>query len=91
MTQFIYSLFRVRLNTGPRAGEYLNFDLAFPSEAIPSDFFPSDVKTYGYAVSIVAEISQFFLIKKENDTGFRRLESHLSDRLMLAVLGRIKK
>jgi hypothetical protein len=30
-----------------RAGHYLNFDLAFPSQAIPSDFFPSDEKTYG--------------------------------------------
>ncbi|KAF8894017.1 RlpA-like double-psi beta-barrel-protein domain-containing protein-containing protein [Infundibulicybe gibba] len=30
------------------AGNYLNFDLAFPSEAIPSDFFPSNVTLYGY-------------------------------------------
>ncbi|KXN91017.1 hypothetical protein AN958_03084 [Leucoagaricus sp. SymC.cos] len=30
------------------AGAFLNFDLAFPSDAIPSDFFPSDEATYGY-------------------------------------------
>ncbi|KAF9452711.1 hypothetical protein P691DRAFT_756102 [Macrolepiota fuliginosa MF-IS2] len=30
------------------AGVYLNFDLAYPSNAIPNDFFPSDEKTYGY-------------------------------------------
>jgi hypothetical protein len=30
------------------AGAYLNFDLAFPSSAIPADFFPSDVAVYGY-------------------------------------------
>ena len=32
------------------AGDYLNFDLAYPSEAIPTDFFPSDVAVYGYSV-----------------------------------------
>jgi len=30
------------------AGAYLNFDLAYPSDAIPNDFFPSDEATYGY-------------------------------------------
>ncbi|KAF8813826.1 hypothetical protein BYT27DRAFT_7084115 [Phlegmacium glaucopus] len=30
------------------AGAYLNFDLAFPSQAIPDDFFPSDAAVYGY-------------------------------------------
>ncbi|TFK44366.1 RlpA-like double-psi beta-barrel-protein domain-containing protein-containing protein [Crucibulum laeve] len=30
------------------AGAFLNFDLAFPSDAIPADFFPSDEATYGY-------------------------------------------
>ncbi|KAF9469943.1 RlpA-like double-psi beta-barrel-protein domain-containing protein-containing protein [Collybia nuda] len=30
------------------AGQYLNFDLAFPSAAIPDDFFPSDEAMYGY-------------------------------------------
>lgn len=30
------------------AGQYLNFDLAYPSQAIPADFFPSDQKLYGY-------------------------------------------
>ncbi|RDB25131.1 hypothetical protein Hypma_007748 [Hypsizygus marmoreus] len=30
------------------AGQYLNFDLAFPSAAIPNDFFPSNVALYGY-------------------------------------------
>jgi hypothetical protein len=30
-----------------RGGHYLNFDLAFPSQAIPSNFFPSDAAEYG--------------------------------------------
>jgi hypothetical protein len=29
------------------AGAWLNFDLAYPSRAIPKDFFPSDEKLYG--------------------------------------------
>jgi len=29
-------------------GAYLNFDLAFPSQAIPSNFFPSNASYYGY-------------------------------------------
>ncbi|THV02414.1 hypothetical protein K435DRAFT_963139 [Dendrothele bispora CBS 962.96] len=34
---------------GPNAaGNYLNFDLAFPSDAIPDDFFPSNASYYGY-------------------------------------------
>ncbi|KAH0588960.1 hypothetical protein H2248_004741 [Termitomyces sp. 'cryptogamus'] len=33
------------------AGHDLNFDLAYPSEAIPNDFFPSDTALYGYTVS----------------------------------------
>ncbi|KAJ7594313.1 RlpA-like double-psi beta-barrel-protein domain-containing protein-containing protein [Mycena floridula] len=31
-----------------QAGAQLNFDLSFPSQAIPSDFFPSDAELYGY-------------------------------------------
>jgi len=35
---------------GPNAaGNYLNFDLAFPSSSIPSNFFPSNVSHYGYS------------------------------------------
>lgn len=30
------------------AGTLLNFDLAYPSDAIPDDFFPSDEALYGY-------------------------------------------
>ncbi|CAL1707309.1 unnamed protein product [Somion occarium] len=30
-------------------GEFINFDLAWPSPAIPDDFFPSNVSFYGYA------------------------------------------
>jgi len=30
------------------AGEYLNFDLAYPSVAIPDSFFPSNETLYGY-------------------------------------------
>jgi hypothetical protein len=33
------------------AGASLNFDLAYPSQAIPDDFFPSDEALYGYTVS----------------------------------------
>jgi len=33
-----------------RSGQYLNFDLAYPSSAIPDDFFPSDEELYGYKV-----------------------------------------
>ncbi|KAF9010547.1 RlpA-like double-psi beta-barrel-protein domain-containing protein-containing protein [Cyathus striatus] len=36
-------------DNGPTAaGTYLNFDLAYPSDAIPDDFFPSDEALYGY-------------------------------------------
>jgi hypothetical protein len=30
------------------AGAYLNFDLAYPSQGVPNDFFPSDEALYGY-------------------------------------------
>jgi len=33
------------------AGAYLNFDLVYPSSAIPDDFFPSNVSLYGYKVT----------------------------------------
>jgi len=35
-------------NKPNQAGAFLNFDLAFPSAAIPSDFFPSNQSLYGY-------------------------------------------
>jgi len=35
-------------NKPNQAGHFLNFDLAFPSPAIPSDFFPSNQSLYGY-------------------------------------------
>jgi len=36
--------------SGPNAGgNYLNFDLAWPSSSIPNDFFPSDPALYGYS------------------------------------------
>jgi len=42
---------------GPNsAGNYLNFDLAFPSSSIPSDFFPSNETLYGYT-DLVSGIS----------------------------------
>jgi len=35
--------------SGPNeGGHYLNFDLAWPSESIPNNFFPSNVSFYGY-------------------------------------------
>ncbi|CAK5281603.1 unnamed protein product [Mycena citricolor] len=30
-------------------GQYINFDLVWPSSAIPNDFFPSNVSFYGYS------------------------------------------
>ena len=36
------------MKCGYRGGQYLNFDLAYPSSAIPDNFFPSDEKLYGY-------------------------------------------
>jgi hypothetical protein len=43
------------------AGAYLNFDLAFPSQGIPSDFFPSDPAVYGYSVN---QFANSFLKKR---------------------------
>ena len=37
-----------------RGGQYLNFDLAYPSSAIPDNFFPSNEKLYGYKVRVPA-------------------------------------
>ncbi|KAI0055173.1 hypothetical protein BV25DRAFT_1922032 [Artomyces pyxidatus] len=35
--------------SGPNsAGNFLNFDLSYPSQAIPDDFFPSNETLYGY-------------------------------------------
>ncbi|KAI0958572.1 hypothetical protein AcV7_004361 [Taiwanofungus camphoratus] len=31
-----------------QGGAYINFDLAWPSDSIPSSFFPSNVSLYGY-------------------------------------------
>lgn len=45
-----------------RGGHQLNFDLAYPSPAIPDDFFPSDVSLYGYTVSWVLIYCRFLLI-----------------------------
>lgn len=38
--------------TSLRAGAYLNFDLAYPSSAIPDNFFPSDQALYGYTACL---------------------------------------
>jgi len=38
---------------GYRGGQYLNFDLAYPSSAIPDDFFPSNEKLYGYKARVL--------------------------------------
>ena len=47
-----------------RSGQYLNFDLAYPSSAIPDDFFPSDEELYGYkARSFPHFVSRNFLIR----------------------------
>ncbi|KAJ3989906.1 RlpA-like double-psi beta-barrel-protein domain-containing protein-containing protein [Lentinula detonsa] len=43
---------------GPNAaGNYLNFDLAYPSTSIPSNFFPSNASYYGYTDFGVWKIS----------------------------------
>jgi hypothetical protein len=33
-----------------RGGRYINFDLVYPSKAIPNNFFPSNESLYGYTV-----------------------------------------
>ncbi|EJD52404.1 hypothetical protein AURDEDRAFT_158132 [Auricularia subglabra TFB-10046 SS5] len=53
------------------AGHYLNFDLAFPSKAIPSDFFPSDVPLYGYADFGVWNISYAEVSCTPNWAGYK--------------------
>ncbi|GJE92162.1 hypothetical protein PsYK624_083150 [Phanerochaete sordida] len=40
-----------------QAGAYINFDLAWPSSAIPDDFFPSNVTLYGYTDFSVWNVS----------------------------------
>lgn len=52
-------------------GAYLNFDLAFPSQAIPSDFFPSNASYYGYTVSSLILTRQLGL---NSNAGFWCLE-----------------
>ena len=37
-------------------GQYINFDLAWPSSAIPDDFFPSNVSLYGESTAIIVMI-----------------------------------
>ncbi|KAF7376286.1 Expansin-like EG45 domain-containing protein [Mycena sanguinolenta] len=37
-----------RQSNRPLGGQYINFDLAYPSSAIPDDFFPSNETEYGY-------------------------------------------
>ena len=44
---------------GCRGGQYLNFDLAYPSSAIPSNFFPSNEKLYGYKARVPAPWENF--------------------------------
>nr|VWO99408.1 Histone acetyltransferase [Ganoderma boninense] len=40
-------------NKPNQSGKYINFDLAWPSVAIPNDFFPSDEALYGYTVGMI--------------------------------------
>lgn len=51
------------------AGAFLNFDLAYPSSAIPDDFFPSDVPLYGYAVWLLVILKQFYILMWSKDFG----------------------
>lgn len=51
------------------AGAFLNFDLAYPSSAIPDDFFPSDVQLYGYSVCLLVIITRFHILMWSKDFG----------------------
>lgn len=70
----------------PSAGQYINFDLVYPSSAIPDDFFPSNVTLYGYTVRAPRSC-----ITPANFTifciGFRRLERHIWICLLCIWLG----
>lgn len=51
------------------AGAFLNFDLAFPSQGIPNDFFPSNESLYGYTDFGVWNIS-YATVDCKNWAGF---------------------
>ena len=51
------------------AGAFLNFDLAYPSEAIPDNFFPPDVALYGYSVCLHALPMRFHALMWSKDFG----------------------
>ncbi|KAF8070599.1 RlpA-like double-psi beta-barrel-protein domain-containing protein-containing protein [Lyophyllum atratum] len=53
------------------AGQYLNFDLAYPSQAIPDDFFPSNEALYGYKDFGVWNISYQTVSCDPNWAGFQ--------------------
>jgi len=53
------------------AGHYLNFDLAFPSTAIPSNFFPSNEALYGYTDFGVWNISYQAVPCQNSWAGFK--------------------
>ncbi|KIJ49451.1 hypothetical protein M422DRAFT_161199 [Sphaerobolus stellatus SS14] len=62
-----------------QAGHYLNFDLAFPSPAIPSNFFPSDQKLYGYTDFGVWNISYAAVPCEDGWPGFKNSAALGSD------------
>ena len=67
------------------AGAFLNFDLAYPSSAIPDDFFPSDVQLYGYSVCLLVffqAVSHPYAVK-----GLWHLEYHVRRSIMHDQLG----
>ncbi|PBK91506.1 hypothetical protein ARMGADRAFT_1166331 [Armillaria gallica] len=51
------------------SGKYLNFDLAYPSDAIPDNFFPSNASLYGYTDFGVWNIS-YEIVSCENWAGW---------------------
>ena len=74
------------------AGAYVNFDLAFPSDAIPADFFPSDEEVYGYKVSYCASVSvrnRALILVFLPCSGLWCLEYNLPERSLPIWLGRL--
>lgn len=67
-----------------RAGYYLNFDLAFPSQAIPSDFFPSNQTLYGYTARLLFIFTLIWVINVDDRTlvyGIYRMRLFHANRL----------
>lgn len=73
-----------------RAGAYLNFDLAYPSQGVPNDFFPSDEAVYGYTV-LVLFFPETHRVIYLRTTGLRCVEYYISKCSMSGELGRFQQ